>query len=152
MSNPIILVITALLLGIGSDAGGADQKSPEMAGESGWGQLAGAPQEVQEVGQVVKEWFEAYLTNDLARAKELYVPSKREQAERDLQQLKRLLEVVSGWRFRSNHLGLRMGMDKEKVRAYLQPFIGLGDPKGELVKKACFEIFKEELETEAVIF
>jgi len=45
----------------------------------------------------VKEWFEAYLTNDLARAKELYVPSKREQAERDLQQLKRLLEVVSGW-------------------------------------------------------
>jgi len=44
-----------------------------------------------------------------------------------------------------------MGTDKEKVRAYLQPFIGLRDPKGELVRKAYFEIFKEELETEAVI-
>jgi len=52
MSNPIILVITALLLGIGSDAGGADLKGAEGAGESGWGQLAGAPQEVQEVRQV----------------------------------------------------------------------------------------------------
>ncbi len=71
----------------------------EGADESGWGQLAKAPAEVQATGGIVQRWFEAYLANDLAHAKELYVPSKREKAEQDLQQLKKLLEVAPGWRY-----------------------------------------------------
>lgn len=72
----------------------------EGAVQSGWGQLAGAPQEVQEAGRIVKEWFEAYLANEPERAKQIYHPSKREQTEHNLEQLKKLLEVVPGWRFR----------------------------------------------------
>jgi hypothetical protein len=100
MSNPIILVITALVFCIGSDAGRADLKGAEMAGEGGWGQLAAAGEDVQVTGEIVKEWFEAYLANDLDRAKEMYVPSRREKAEHNLEQMKKLLEVVPGWRFR----------------------------------------------------
>ena len=99
MSNPIILVITALVLCISSGTMGAGTEVAKGAGEGGRGQLAGAPQEVQEAGRVVKEWFKAYLANVLSRAKEMYHPSRREKTEHDLEQLKRLLEVVPGWRF-----------------------------------------------------
>ncbi|HIJ67382.1 MAG TPA: hypothetical protein HPP87_03780 [Planctomycetes bacterium] len=72
----------------------------EVEGESGWERLAGAPQEVQKAGRVVEKWFEAYLTDDSQRAKEMYHPTRREQAGRNLQQLNKLLEVVNRWRFR----------------------------------------------------
>jgi hypothetical protein len=48
--------------------------------------------------------------------------------------------------------GLQRGADKRKIMAQLQPLLGLRDKKGELARKVYFEIFKEELETEAVIF
>jgi hypothetical protein len=48
--------------------------------------------------------------------------------------------------------GLQRGADKRKIMAQLQPLLSLKDKKGELARKVYFEIFKEELETEAVIF
>jgi hypothetical protein len=48
--------------------------------------------------------------------------------------------------------GLQRGADKRKIMAQLQPLLSLRDKKGELARKVYFEIFKEELETEAVIF
>ena len=48
--------------------------------------------------------------------------------------------------------GLQRGADKRKIMAQLQPLLSLRDKKGELARKMYFEIFKEEFETEAVIF
>jgi len=100
MSNPIISVITALVLCISSGTMGTGTEVMDGTGESGWGQLAGAPQEVQAAGQVVKEWFGAYLADDAEQARQTYHPSRRNKAEHDLEQLKKLLETVPGWRFR----------------------------------------------------
>jgi len=100
MRNPIILVITALVLYISSGTTGADTGIAAGAGESGWGRFAEAPQEVQAAGRVAQEWFEAYLADEPERAKEAYHPSRREQVERNLQQLNKLLEVAPEWRFR----------------------------------------------------
>jgi len=72
----------------------------DVEGESGWERLAGAPQEVQKAGRVAEKWFEAYLADEVERAAQMYHPTRREQAGRNLQQLNKLLEVVSRWRFR----------------------------------------------------
>jgi HEAT repeat protein len=48
--------------------------------------------------------------------------------------------------------GLQGDADKRKIMAQLQPLLSLKDKKGELARKVYFEIFKEELETEAVVF
>ncbi len=48
--------------------------------------------------------------------------------------------------------GLGRGADKEKIRTYLKPYIGLRNKQGELARKVYFEIFKEELESDALIF
>ena len=71
----------------------------EGNGEGGWGQLAKAPEEVGATGGIVKRWFEAYLANDPAQGKQTYVSANRDGVERDFEQLKKLLEVVPGWRY-----------------------------------------------------
>jgi len=102
MRRLIISVVTAFVFCVssgvfGGDAGDVGEAAALEA--SSRGQLEGAPQEVQAIGKILKEWFDAYLADEPGRARQTYLPSKRDGVERDLQQLKQLLEVSPGWRF-----------------------------------------------------
>jgi hypothetical protein len=102
MRKLIISVITTFVFCVGSGVCGGDTGNVDKAAalrESSRWQLEGAPQEVQAIGKILKEWFDAYLADEPGRARQTYLPSKRDGTERDLQQLKRLLEVAPGWQY-----------------------------------------------------
>ena len=73
MRKLIISVITTFVFCVGSDVCEGDtgnvNKAAEVRESSRW-QLEEAPQEVQAIGKILKEWFDAYLADEPGRARQ----------------------------------------------------------------------------------
>ena len=87
----------------GGDTAPADTEGIEKVGvlkDNTRQRVDSGPEDVRAIGGVLKKWFEAYLADEPGLAKQTYLPRKHNRVERDLQQLKRLLEAAPKWRFR----------------------------------------------------
>ncbi len=75
------------------------KKKAEAFDKTTWNQLDGAPEEVQDIADVLRRWYKSCLAANLEEFKALYTPNSKFHAEKELKELRQYGIIAPEWQF-----------------------------------------------------